>query len=71
MNNKIVEMLTGIIRKLKTTRRDNTLILGRGRAEEIRSICIQKGVFGWCPRLSVWLDEVNYIIYQGILRMNP
>ena len=67
VNYKIVKMLTDIIWKLKTTGRDYTFVFGQYRAEEIRSVCMQKGVFSWCPRLRIWLNEGSYVTYQGLL----
>ena len=66
VNQKLVELLSGILERLLETPRMRILKRGVERAAEMLERYEQNGVFKWAPQLRKWLTEMGYIEWLGM-----
>ena len=65
VNGRILELLKGLIGRLKVNAGGVVLSLGRLRARELQEAFSKKGVFTWCPALRAWLEETRFLFFLG------
>jgi hypothetical protein len=65
VNQKLVELLLGILERLLETLGMRMLKRGIERATEMLEKYEQSGVFKWAPQLKKWLRHPDYITWLG------
>jgi len=71
-NQKLMVQVVQIALKLANDLRNSILRAGRLRVGMLRDTYRRPGgVFSWAPQVSRWLSELGYVLYLGVLEVNP
>ena len=63
---KLLVAVLGIVLKLLENSSTRIWRVGKAKAEELKQRFDNRGLFGWAPRVRVWLEERNFAFYLGI-----
>jgi len=70
VNARLLELLNGLIERLRMNVQSTILALGRFRAKELGEAYSRRGVFAWCPSLRGWLEDVPFQFFLAVTWKN-
>jgi hypothetical protein len=71
-NTKLIVEVLKLALKLIEGLGDSIMQAGRKRVVTMSEAYGQpQGVFSWAPRVKRWLSDPNYVLYLGVLAVNP